>query len=184
MAPFFLTPHNSALLVIDIQDRLLKVINERQQVIDNTLLLLKAAHILKMPILSTTQYAARIGDFPPAIKAELAEAPIDKMEFSCFNSQYFVKALNNLPSAVRSLIICGVETHICIYQTVLGGLPAGYRMLVPTDAVSSRTAANHHSGLQRIKQIGGEIINTEMVIYELLKKAGTAEFKALLPLLK
>ncbi len=184
MAPFFLTPQNSALLVVDIQDRLMKVINERQRIIDNSVLLLKAAHVLKIPIFSTTQYAARIGDFPPAIKAELTEAPIDKMEFSCFGSQNFVQALGNLSPAVKSLIICGVETHICIYQTVLDGLLAGYRMLVPADAVSSRTAANYHSGLQRIKQIGGEIINTEMVIYELLKRAGTDEFKALLPFLK
>ncbi len=184
MAPFFLTPQSSALLVVDIQDRLIKVINERQRIIDNSVLLLKAAHALKMPIFSTTQYAARIGDFPPVIKSELTEAPIDKIEFSCFGSQKFVQALKNLPPTVRSLIICGVETHICIYQTVLDGLLAGYRMLVPADAVSSRTAANYDSGLQRIKQIGGEIMNTEMVIYELLKKAGTDEFKALLPFLK
>lgn len=184
MAPCFLTPRNSALLVVDIQEQLIKVINEQQRVIDNTVLLLKAARVLKMPILSTTQYAARIGDFPPPIKAELTEAPIDKLEFSCFGSQDFTTALASLPPGIKSLIICGVETHICIYQTVLGGLLAGYRMLVPADAVSSRTAANNHSGLQRIKQISGEIVNTEMVIYELLRKAGTREFKTLLPFLK
>ncbi|MFW8600481.1 isochorismatase family protein [Desulfobacterota bacterium M19] len=184
MTPFFLTPQNSALLVVDIQERLMNVIHNRQQVIDNTILLLKTAHVLKMPILSTTQYAARIGNFPASIKAELPETPIDKMEFSCFGSQDFVKSLDNLSPVVRSFIICGVETHICIYQTALDGLLAGYRMLVPADAVSSRTTDNYQSGLQRIQQIGGEIINTEMVIYELLKKAGTNEFKTLLPLLK
>ncbi len=162
----------------------MQVINDRQRVIDNTILLLKAAHVLKMPILSTTQYAARIGGFPPSIQAELPEPPIDKTEFSCFGNQNFRKALDNLPSSIRSLIICGVETHICIYQTVLSGLLVDYRMLVPADAVSSRTTANYQSGLQRINQIGGEIINTEMVIYELLNKAGTDDFKSLLPLLK
>ena len=79
---------------------------------------------------------------------------------------------------------CGVETHICMYQTILGGIQEGYTMWIPGDAVSSRTEKNYQTGLERIRQIGGNVGNTEMIIYELLHKAGTPEFKSLLPFLK
>jgi len=184
MALNYLTPARCALLVVDIQERLMRVIAEREKVVKNTILLLKTADIMNIPVVATTQYTARIGEFPPEINAELQQSPIDKMEFSCFNNLQCKEAVDNLNRKIDTLIICGVETHICIYQTVLGGLMAGYRMLIPNDAVSSRTRDNHKSGLARLREIGGQVVNTEMVIYELLQKAGTPQFKELLPFLK
>lgn len=179
-----LMPANSGLLVVDIQERMMRVIPEKDEVVKNSVLLLKAAQILRMPIVATTQYAARIGELLPEITAEMGDIlPLDKLEFGCFDNKEALAKIRSYP-AVDSWIACGVETHICIYQTVLGGLGEGYAMWVPADAVNSRAAKNYQTGLERIRQIGGVVGNTEMIIYELLQQAGTAEFKAMLPFIK
>ncbi len=181
----FLDPGRCALLVVDIQERLMRVIHEGKRVTANSALLLKAAAALELPVVATTQYVERIGPLLPEIRAELHGAvPLDKMEFSCFRNPAVAAAVDALAPARDTLIICGVETHICIYQTVIGALKAGLRALVPADAVSSRAPLNHDTGLARIRDLGGEIVSTEMVIYELLGRAGTPAFKALLPYLK
>nr|MBF0222058.1 isochorismatase family protein [Desulfobulbaceae bacterium] len=172
-------------MVVDIQDRLMRVINEKERVTKNSVLLIKTAKTLDIPIIPTTQYAEKIGPLLPEITEELGSLPItDKMEFSCFNSQEVKKVVNTLANGVDTLIVCGVETHICIYQTVLGALINDFHVWVPADAVSSRTKENYETGLSRIREIGGIIANTELIIYELLQKAGTPEFKKLLPFLK
>lgn len=181
----YLTPSRCALMVVDIQERLMPVIEGREKVIRNSVLLIKTAKVLKMPILATTQYVAKIGDLLPEIKAELGDlTTIDKMEFGGFNNQAVKKAAEHLPHEIDTLILCGVETHICMYQTALGALLEGYKVWVPADAVSSRVRHNHRTGINRIREIGGVIANTELIIYELLHKAGTQEFKELLPFLK
>lgn len=176
----------TALLVVDIQERMMRVIDDRERVIRNSVLLIKTAQVLKIPIIPTTQYVEKIGNLLPEITAELkgTPTPLDKFEFGCFGNEVINKTIKSLPQPINSLIVCGVETHICIYQTMLDGLMAGYHMWVPADAVSSRSPLNHTTGLERIRQIGGVVANTEMIIYELLQKAGTPEFRTLLPFLK
>lgn len=179
-----LDPERCGLLVVDIQDRMMRVIPARDEVVRNAVLLIKAARELGLPIVATTQYVARIGALLPEIVAELPEAPVhDKLEFGCFDNGAAAAALKAHRN-VDTWIACGVETHICMYQTVMGGINAGYGMWLPADAVSSRSAKNYETGLARIREIGGIVANTEMIIYELLGKAGTASFKALLPFLK
>ncbi len=180
-----LAPARSALLIVDIQERLMPVIAGREQVIKNACLLIKAATVMGIPIVATTQYVARIGELLPEIKAELKDAAIiDKMEFGGFNNPQIAQAVGQLPREIDTLIIAGVETHICVYQTTMGAIQAGYKAWVPADAVSSRARQNHRSGVARIREIGGIVANTELIIYELLHRAGTPEFKALLPFLK
>jgi nicotinamidase-related amidase len=180
-----LTPECCAVLVVDIQDRMMGVVEARDRVVKNAVLLLQAARVLDMQVVATTQYAARIGALVPEVAAELNGAvPLDKLEFGCFGNPAAASAIKALGRGVNTLLVCGVETHICIYQTILDGLLAGYRMWVPADAVSSRVALNHETGLDRIRQVGGVVANTEMIIYELLRKAGTEQFKALLPFIK
>ena len=124
------------------------------------------------------------GELLPGITAELGDAiPLDKLEFGCFENEVVLAELKSYKD-VDTWVCCGVETHICMYQTVLGGIREGYRMWIPADAVSSRTEKNYYTGLDRIRQIGGVVANTELIIYELLHKAGTPEFKSLLPFLK
>jgi nicotinamidase-related amidase len=181
----YLAPKQCALLVVDIQEKLMPVIDGREGVVKNCRLLIKTARSLHMPILATTQYAARIGNLVPQIIDELGETiPIDKMEFGCFANSGFQQTVHGLPREINTLIVCGVETHICIYQTVLGGLMDGFQMWVPSDASSSRARLNYEGGLARMRDIGAVITSTEMIIYELLGKAGTSQFKELLPFLK
>lgn len=180
-----LEPENCALMVVDTQERMMRVIDGKDEVTRNTVLLMKTANALNIPIVATTQYVEKIGELLPEIKAELGGVvPIDKMEFGCFGSEAAAAAVKALGQEINTLIVCGVETHICIYQTVIGGLMAGYRVWVPADAVSSRAPKNYETGLARIREIGGVVANTEMIIYELLKKAGTPVFRELLPFLK
>ncbi len=180
-----LAPENTALLVVDIQEGLMPVIYCRHDVIDRSVLLVKAAQILGMPVLATTQYAAKIGPLVAGVAEALGNIePVDKLEFDCFANPLFQDVLQEIPRGVNTIIVCGVETHICIYQTILGGLMKGYRMWVAADAVSSRVEDNHRVGLERIDRIGGRVGTSEMIIYDLLGKAGTPAFKALLPLIK
>ena len=180
-----LVPSRCALLIVDIQDRLMPVIEDRDRVVKNAVLLLKGAKAMKIPVLATTQYVARIGELLPEIKAELhGVSPVDKMEFGGFANPQVKRTMGLLPREVDTLILSGVETHICVYQTAMGAIQAGYTVWVPADAVSSRTRHNHRTGLGRIREIGGVVANTELVIYELLHVAGTPEFKEMLPFLK
>ena len=180
-----LAPEQCALLVVDIQERMMQAIGARDEVVRNAALLMKAANILQVPVLATTQYVARIGASLPEIQAELGSViPLDKLEFGCFDNGPIVEAAKSLSREINTIIVCGVETHICIYQTVAGGLLQGYRMWVPADAVASRVDKNHQTGLARISEIGGIVANTEMIIYEWLHKAGTPAFKAILPYIK
>ena len=163
----------------------MRVIDGAAEVTRNTVLLQKAARVLNIPQLPTTQYVARIGPLLPEVTAELGGvAPLDKLEFDCFGNPAIVEAVKGLPTAVNTLVVCGVETHICICQTVLGALMAGYRVWVAADAVSSRKPGNREIGLARIREMGAVVASAEMIIYEWLRKAGSPEFKALLPFLK
>lgn len=174
-----------ALMVVDIQERMMQAIPGRAEVEKNVVLLMKAAALLDVPLIATTQYAARIGDLLPEIQAELhGVVPLDKLEFGCFGNEAIKRAVQTLPRQINTIVVCGVETHICIYQTVLGGLLAGYRIWVPADAVDSRTKKNCRTGLGRIRETGAVVGNTEMIVYEWLQKAGTPAFKALLPFIK
>ena len=185
MELYRLEPAHCALLVVDIQENLMRVIDGAEEVTRNTVLLQQSANVLKIPQIATTQYVARIGPLLPEVTAELGGvAPLDKIEFDCFGNQGIGEAVKGLPAAINTLVICGVETHICIYQTVLGALLAGYRVWVPADAVSSRKPANKQIGLARIREMGAVVASTEMIIYQWLGKAGSPEFKALLPFLK
>ena len=182
---YHLEPGKCALLVVDIQENLMRVIHVKEEVAKNTALLIRVAKVLDIPVVATTQYVARIGPFVPEVAEALGELPaLDKFEFGCFNNETIKAAVKRLPPAVNTLIVCGVETHICIYQTVLGALMAGYRVWVAADAVSSRAKKNYKIGLARLREIGAVVGTSEMIIYDLLGKAGTPQFKELLPYLK
>jgi len=184
-SPPHLVPEQCALMVIDIQERLMPVIESQARVTARSVLMIRAAMELDLPILATTQYAARIGPLLPSVVEALAGVgTVDKLEFDGFRNQAVREAVGRLPGQVNTLLLCGVETHICVYQTVLGGRRAGFKMWVAADAVSSRTPENHGIGLERIRAVGGVVASTEMIIYDLLGRAGTPAFKALLPLLK
>src|SRR4051812_2955906 len=173
------------LFVVDIQEKLLPPIWERERLLRNSQLLTRLAGILKIPILLSTQYAKGLGNTAPEIASLLPETTaIDKTVFSCLGSDVFCSTLKRLPGKRTTVLLCGMETHICVMQTALAALRDGYAVHVASDAVSSRAEWNWHVGLDRMRAAGAVISSAEMMMYELLGSSGSPAFKELLPYLK
>jgi nicotinamidase-related amidase len=174
-----------ALLVIDIQEKLLPPIFQKEELVRNAKLLIRAAGVLKIPAIVSTQYAKGLGGTVPEVASLLPETEaIDKNLFSCFGSEVFCNLLKRLPGNRNTLLLCGMESHICVMQTALGALREGYLVHVASDAVSSRTEWNWKIGLDRMRAAGAVISSTEMMIYELMRSSGSPAFKEMLPYLK
>jgi nicotinamidase-related amidase len=175
----------SCLLVIDPQEKLMPAIHEADKVIKQTALMMRCASILDVPVLATTQYAKGLGPFVP----ELAELHtrndyIDKTEFNCFANRAFRERLKSMERQTDTFIITGVEAHICIFQTALGAMEAGFRTWIVTDAVSSRDPGHADEAMELLRQAGAATGPAEMIIYQLLEKAGTQEFRSVLQHIK
>lgn len=180
-----LVAEHCALIVVDIQEKLLPPIYEKDRLVKNSQLLIRLAGLLKIPVLMTTQYAQGLGNTVPAIASLLPETQaIDKQMFSCFGSDVFCSLLKRLPGNRNTVLLCGMECHICVVQTALGALNEGYIVHVASDAVSSRSEWNWKIGLERMRSAGAVISSTEMMLYELLRSSGAPAFKELLPYLK
>jgi nicotinamidase-related amidase len=174
-----------ALLVVDIQEKLLPPIFQKEQLVGNAKLLIRAAGVLKIPAIVSTQYAKGLGGTVPEVASLLPETEaIDKNLFSCFGSDVFCTLLKRLPGNRNTLLLCGMESHICVMQTALAALREGYLVHVASDAVSSRTEWNWKTGLERMRAAGAVISSTEMMIYELMRSSGSPAFKEMLPYLK
>ncbi len=180
-----LTPQAAVLLIIDPQTKLMPAIFEADRVVRNCVLLLKLSEILSIPAIVTTQYAKGLGPLVSEVAcAATGTTPVDKTSFGCFGDENFVGHLKEAAQGRDTLLVAGVESHVCVTQTVLAALNGGYLVHVAQDATSSRTRENWQAGLHRMDRTGAVLSSTEMMIYELLGKSGTPEFKAMLPLLK
>ena len=178
MGKFILTNNEVVLVVVDIQERLAAVMGERQKAIANSLHLIEAAKVLHLPVLLTEQYPRGLGPTVPEIKEALPSyAPIEKLMFGCCGEPAFMQALAS--TGKRKVILCGMETHVCVLQTCLGLLDEAYAVHVVSDAVCSRTKENYKSGIEFMRDAGAVITCTETVLFQLLEKAGTEEFKAI-----
>ena len=174
-----------ALIVVDMQEKLLPPIWEKERLVRNVQLLIRLAGILKIPALVSTQYAKGLGNTVPDIASMLPDSKaIDKLMFSCFGSDVFCSLLKRLPGQRTTVLLCGMETHICVMQTALGALRDGYLVHVAADAVSSRTELNWRIGLDRMRSAGAIVSSAEMMIYELLRSSGAPAFREMLPHLK
>jgi nicotinamidase-related amidase len=180
-----LESNQCALIVVDIQEKLLPPIFQKDPLVSNSKLLIRAAGVLKIPALVSTQYAKGLGKTVPEIASLLPETEaIDKDRFSCFGSDAFCTLLKRLPGNRSTLLLCGMESHICVMQTALAGLREGYIVHVASDAVSARTEWNWKIGLERMRAAGAVISSTEMMIYELMRSSSSPAFKEMLPHLK
>jgi nicotinamidase-related amidase len=180
-----LEPEHCSLIVIDIQEKLLPPIFEKERLVKNSQLLIRLAGILKIPTLMSTQYAKGLGQTIPEVASLLPETEaIDKQMFSCFGSDVFCSVMKRLPGNRNTVLLCGMESHICVTQTALAALREGYIVHIASDAVSSRTEWNWHIGLDRMRAAGAVISSTEMIIYELLRSSGAPAFKEMLPHLR
>ena len=174
-----------ALIVIDVQEKLLPPIFNKEQLVKNSQLLIRLANILKMPAILTTQYAKGLGATVPEVSSLLpGHEAIDKVQFSCFGSDVFCSMLKRMPGNRNTVLLCGMETHICVMQTALAALREGYLVHVASDAVGSRSEWNWKIGIGRMQAAGAVISSTEMMMYELLRSSGSPAFKELLPYLK
>ncbi len=140
------------------------------------------AKVIGLPIIANTQYKKGLGPYVASLEELMEEIPRpDKVEFNALTNEETKQLVADLPDTVNTAILVGVETHICIYQTARGLLERGITPWIVADGVSSRTAANNALGLKRLEAIGAVVGPMEMIVYELLAKAGTPEFKAVLP---
>jgi len=176
-------PTRVALLVVDEQERLMSAIHEADRVVRNSRKMLQAATALGMPVVYTEQYPKGLGGTLPAIRELLHEQlPIEKTVFGCFKSAAFTEALGQFQ--VDTLLIAGVETHICVFQTAAQAIERGLSVHILSDAVGARTPERHSVGMERLRQLGAVISDTDMAIYEYLGEAATPLFRQVLPLLK
>lgn len=176
----------AAVLVIDIQERLLAAIAEDQRpgVLRGAALLIQGAGHLGLPVLVTEQYPRGLGPTAEPVRAALPAAvrPIEKTHFSCLGAPAVQAALQQLGR--RQILLCGMESHVCVYQTARDLLAAGHAVFVVKDAVASRTAQNLQVGLSLMERAGAVLTSVEAALFDLLGCAGTAEFKAISALVK
>lgn len=176
----------STLLLVDVQERLLPAMAEPETVQSRCSILLKAAKALGVPVTVSEQYPKGLGHTVPALKTEMGNAPVfEKLAFSCWKDAGLKTHMIGHHETQRPLVIlAGIEAHVCVAQTAIDLAQAGFGVFAVADAMSSRSPASVTLALERMRQNGVQVVNTEMVVFELLGKAGTAEFKSLSALVR
>ncbi len=171
------------LVIVDVQERLAKVMERRSQVENAIGVLIRAASLHQIPIVLTQQYTKGLGATVDAVASLLDGVdPVEKISFSCCIEEPFMRRLDSLSR--RKVILTGMETHICVLQTALDLLDADYTVHVPFDAVCSRSDANRDAGLRFMERAGAVVTSAETAVFQILEKAGTPQFKKISSLLK
>lgn len=183
MEKYILNKDNTILLIIDIQEKLSSVMKYKEQIIDNTQILIAASKELDMPMIITEQYPKGIGSTVSEIKDNInSDVKIfEKTSFTGYTDE--VKSYLEAKGR-KKVIITGMETHVCILQTARDLIQNGYNVFIAKDAVCSRSKENFLNSLEQMKEFGAVITNTETIVFDLLKKSGTPEFKVLSKLIK
>jgi nicotinamidase-related amidase len=185
MNKFIIRPGDTMLLVIDIQERLFGAMEEQFKpvLIKNNAILIKTAKILGMPVVVSEQYPKGLGPTIPEMAELLTGVPkIEKLYFSCFKDESIRKTIED--AGKKNIIITGIETHVCVLQTVFDLIQTGYNPVVASDAVLSRNASDRLAAIEAMRVAGAIIYPTETIAFMFLEKAGTPEFKQLSPLFK
>lgn len=176
-------PQACCLVLIDVQEKLAAVMPDRAGLIRNCAILVQIAHALDMPVLWCEQAPRALGATVGEIKSLLiGNQPIEKTSFSACGEDIFIKRLEEIGKPVA--ILCGLESHVCVFQTAADLIERGLRVHVVADAVSSRTQENKEIGLARMSAVGAVISSTEMLLFELLRDARHDKFRMLAALIK
>jgi nicotinamidase-related amidase len=174
---------NTVFVLVDVQGKLAQIVHEKDTLLDNLKRLVKGLQILKIPILWTEQNPAKMGPTIPELRELLKPSrPVSKMSFSCLGDETFRTLLERLKR--EQVVLAGIETHVCIYQTAVDLIQKEYHVEVVGDAVSSRTAANKEIGLEKIKACGGHITSVETLLFRLLRSAEHPAFREILAIVK
>ena len=178
-----ITPQDTVLLIIDVQGKLAQIVYESEAVERNISKLIRAAKILGVPVLYTEQYPKGLGHTVEALQELLSEEkPLEKIAFSCCAEESFMEKLRGLNR--NNVLVTGMETHVCVYQTANELIEYGYSVHLIADAVTSRTREDREIGIRCIEKAGAWLKSTEMVIFELLRIAQGEEFKAISKIIK
>lgn len=170
-------------LIIDIQERLIPVIHEKEKLLANCSILIQGLQILGIPLTVTQQYTKGLGNTVNEISSLFPNfGPIEKNSFSCLDEPAFAIHLSN--SGKTSIIICGIESHVCILQTAVDLRDSGFHPIVIADCISSRNPEEKQIAMNRFLLEGIHISTTESILFELTRTSGTAEFKAISKLVK
>ncbi|MBS3778917.1 MAG: isochorismatase family protein [Desulfovermiculus sp.] len=174
---------DSLLLIIDLQEAMLKAIPACEAVLGKTEQLIEAAQVLGVPIVVTEQYKKGLGGTHPQV-LEKIEAPniFSKEHFSACLEADFLPAIDSLPK--RQVIVAGTETHVCVLQTCLDMIQAGFQVHLAADAVASRRVENRDTAISQLRQAGAVISSAEIVIFEWAERANTDEFRKILPIVR
>jgi nicotinamidase-related amidase len=174
----------SSLLIVDVQDRLLPAMVEPDRVVARTQILLKTAELLQIPVTLSEQYPKGLGHTVPELATNRATT-FEKLSFSCWRDAEMKARFITLHEGGRPLIVvAGIEAHVCVQQSCIDLYNAGFGVFAVADAMSSRKSTSADLAFHRMRGCGIQVVNTEMAVFELLEKAGTAEFKTLSALIK
>lgn len=178
-----LTTDNTLLVLVDVQGKLAQLMDGREALFENLQKLVQGVQVLGLPFIWLEQNPAGLGPTIPELAGLLqGQKPIAKFSFSCCGNEAFVAALQ--ATERKQVLLAGIETHVCIYQTAADLLNSGYEVEVVADGVSSRTAQNRQLALQKMQQLGARLTSTEMALFELLGRAEGPVFKAMLKIVK
>ena len=174
-----MTPENTRLIIVDIQERLLPALHENQAFLAACRQFITGSNLLGVPHIITEQYPKGLGATVPDIALLTPDAPkFSKTQFSAYTAEV-AAALQSRQPEKQNIILIGCETHICVLQTVLDLRQQGYNVFIPQECATSRTAANKANGLQQIQAVGGIVSNIESLLFMLLKDAQHPQFKAI-----
>lgn len=174
---------NTIGLVIDIQERLFPVMHKNEQLLKNCKTLIQGLQLLQTPTIITQQYTKGLGETLPEIKAEIADFSfLEKRDFSCYDEPLFVDQLKKLNA--KNIIICGIESHVCVLQTAADLKDAGFNPIVVMDCISSRTKENIKLAKERFRFEGIMMTSYESILFELTRSANAPEFRSISKLVK
>ncbi len=178
-----LKTENAVLVVIDVQGKLATLMHNRDEFYKNIVRMIEGAKVLDIPVLWNEQLPDKLGTTIPEIKSVLeGAAPLVKKTFSCCGNKDFVTQLKGLKR--KQVLLVGMETHVCVYQTAQDLLAEGYEVFLVADAVSSRSLENKQIGLSTMKDLGARITNVEMALFEMLQTAEGDQFKQVIRIIK
>ncbi|SLM30743.1 putative YcaC-related amidohydrolase [Desulfamplus magnetovallimortis] len=181
------TKENTVLILIDIQGKLAQLMYKKDDLFNALQTLIRGMKILDIPVLWVEQIPDKLGNTIPEVADLMKElmpevSPIAKKTFSCCANEEFMKKFKDVNR--KQVLVAGIETHICLYQTAVDLLGAGFEVQVVADCVSSRTKGNKKLGIKRIVQAGGAATSTEMIIFELMKAAEGDAFRQMVKVIK
>lgn len=182
MKPYVLDPLKTIFLAIDLQEKLLPAIQGWKEVVKNSKNLLMSARTLGIPIKVTEQYPKGLGRTEREILSSLSEDVFEKTAFGCFDQEGFESFF--VDPGRNQVVLFGIESHICVHTTAMQLLSRGYDVTVVSDGCGSRKDESHVAAMRNMANCGAHVLPMESIVYQLLKRSGTAEFKALLPLFK